>query len=438
MNSIEENDSIREMFRRAMPDDLPAAVEHSMQRRLTAFRERFDTPAASEPLGLARFWNRLARWMGGLTMRQRIALGGGGMVAVLGLLLLWGGIIAKPVSAMEKMAEEIRKAKSYKHTGFSTSGGEGTRRSSMTEYWLAPDLKRLEASQDGAWEGPGPQATNIVPGRNKPWISINHQTKTFHRCQPQFEDRSPVLKLENLGKFFGNADRELGTKEISGKKARGFEIDTMKIDPDYPFPATMEIWLDTKTNLPVRVRYDTKNEGHSETTYEIGDIQWNVELDPVLFDPTPPEGYKDDTPKTPASEKQIRQITEALRIYAELRDRHYPQTKVGIIEFTKLRSAYPMVTTKTEHGKATARNDSDRKTEIVSEKVSKTFAGFTLLQEIHNFNPDAAYYGKMVGPKDKDKVLLRWKLDDERYEVIFGDLRAEIVTAERLRALEAK
>jgi hypothetical protein len=48
-----------------------------------------------------------------------------------------------------------------------------------------------------------------------------------------------------------------------------------------------------------------------------------------------------------------------------------------------------------------------------------------------------AYYGKTVGPQDKDKVLLRWKLDDGRYEVIFGDLRAEAVTAERLRALEA-
>jgi hypothetical protein len=53
-------------------------------------------------------------------------------------------------------------------------------------------------------------------------------------------------------------------------------------------------------------------------------------------------------------------------------------------------------------------------------------------------NPDAAYYGKTVGPKDKDKVLMRWKLDDGRYQVIFGDLRAEKATAERLRALEGK
>jgi hypothetical protein len=50
----------------------------------------------------------------------------------------------------------------------------------------------------------------------------------------------------------------------------------------------------------------------------------------------------------------------------------------------------------------------------------------------------AAYYGKAVGPCDKDKVLLRWKLSDGSYEVIYGDLRAEAVPFGRLRALEGR
>jgi hypothetical protein len=60
------------------------------------------------------------------------------------------------------------------------------------------------------------------------------------------------------------------------------------------------------------------------------------------------------------------------------------------------------------------------------------------MERIRTYNPDAAYYGKTVGPSDKDKVLFRWKLDDGRYQVIFGDLRAETVTAERLHELEGK
>jgi hypothetical protein len=38
------------------------------------------------------------------------------------------------------------------------------------------------------------------------------------------------------------------------------------------------------------------------------------------------------------------------------------------------------------------------------------------------------------GPSD----ATRWKFDDGRYEVIYGDLRAETVTAEQLRALQGK
>ena len=51
---------------------------------------------------------------------------------------------------------------------------------------------------------------------------------------------------------------------------------------------------------------------------------------------------------------------------------------------------------------------------------------------------EAVYYGETVTAADSDKVLLRWKLDDGRYRVIFGDLRIEDVSAERLAELEAE
>ena len=39
-------------------------------------------------------------------------------------------------------------------------------------------------------------------------------------------------------------------------------------------------------------------------------------------------------------------------------------------------------------------------------------------------------------PKDADKVLLRWKVSDKEYRVIFGDLHTQTVTAEKLAELE--
>jgi len=50
---------------------------------------------------------------------------------------------------------------------------------------------------------------------------------------------------------------------------------------------------------------------------------------------------------------------------------------------------------------------------------------------------EPAYYGESVTPADADKVLLRWKISDNEYRVIFGDLHTETVTPEKLTELEA-
>jgi len=49
---------------------------------------------------------------------------------------------------------------------------------------------------------------------------------------------------------------------------------------------------------------------------------------------------------------------------------------------------------------------------------------------------DAVYYGEKVTPEDADMVLLRWKVSDNEYRVIFADLTVENVTAEQLGELE--
>ncbi len=71
-------------------------------------------------------------------------------------------------------------------------------------------------------------------------------------------------------------------------------------------------------------------------------------------------------------------------------------------------------------------------------KINSVVLSLNQIAYVLTINCDGAYYGKTVRPNDKDRVLLRWKLDDGRYEVLFGDLRAETVTAERLHDLEGK
>ena len=49
---------------------------------------------------------------------------------------------------------------------------------------------------------------------------------------------------------------------------------------------------------------------------------------------------------------------------------------------------------------------------------------------------DPAYYGDKVTTKDTGAVLLRWKVSETGYQVIFGDLTTRNVTPEQLAELE--
>jgi len=294
-----------------------------------------------------------------------------------------------------------------------------------TEYWLASGSTRFEFERSVARPGKKPPASaghiSICSARDKSWVCIDTRTKSFSRHTTNPKNDSHLERLDLLGNFSGQADRELGMKEIGGKRARGFQINVEKIDASLS-PGVAEIWIDSESHLPVLVCYELKLGGFP-TTIRVADIQWNIDLDPKLFDPSPPKGYTDVTPKPLPLEKQVRQITEAFRYYSEASGERYPRrTKVGLIDLLELVKRLGIGTTSKEPQWA--------------KMPAKLRDGFLQAQTINNENPDAAYYGKTVGPTDKDKVLLRWKLDDGRYEVIFGDLRSETVTADRLRKLE--
>jgi hypothetical protein len=395
-------------------------------------RERLLTllPAATRPSEPTRSRNRITYLIGELSMRQRIAaLGGVGVSAVLMILLFWIGSIATPVSAMEKMAENIRKAKSCKYMHINRvekhvpiPGKPPYREYSHVIYWLAPDSDRCDSiiTYPRTWKGPGPEDTDISPV-GKPGIFINHQDKTFYR----YPCKQPMIssKLQDLGNLSGEAEQELGFKEIGGQKARGFLVNVNKIYSDYSHSEPAEIWVDVGTNLPLLVRYKTKFQFSTLTTL-LTDIQWNIDLDPKLFDTTPPAGYTDATPKTPTLEEQGPGIVEALKIYAEASGGRYPRNISELIDdLCKMYGIdkYPAGETEGNAGKA-----------------AKAIKGSDYLNKIKAYNADAAYNGETVKSSDKDKVLFRWKLDDGKYAIIYGDLHYETVSAERLRELEGK
>jgi hypothetical protein len=52
---------------------------------------------------------------------------------------------------------------------------------------------------------------------------------------------------------------------------------------------------------------------------------------------------------------------------------------------------------------------------------------------------EPVYYGQSVGPDDAEAVLMRWKVSENRYRVIFGDLSTQDVsTGELAELLDSK
>jgi len=249
-----------------------------------------------------------------IVMNRRFQLSAGaivGFAAALGFLLLWGGGAGQSVSAMEKMAENIRKARSFKavvvdeEQSTSKTGKTIKTRMSGTVYWLATGTSRADFKGQDLYASGGPtievDMTFILFPDKSIDITVDHRAKTFCKAYGPCKADRLLEMIAKLGEFSGQTDRDLGTKEIDGKNCRGFEIDAGRLFgqphcPVGPGVKTVEVWIDSKSSLPVVVQFKWKD-NCSENTARIQDLQWNIDLDPKLFHTTVPKGYTDETPR---------------------------------------------------------------------------------------------------------------------------------------------
>ena len=74
--------------------------------------------------------------------------------------------------------------------------------------------------------------------------------------------------------------------------------------------------------------------------------------------------------------------------------------------------------------------------QVNKEQTYDVFFASTFYDKLIREKKDVVYYGDKVTPEDKEKILIRWKIEKNKYRVVFGDLRLENVSAERLNELE--
>jgi hypothetical protein len=189
--------------------------------------------------------------------------------------------------------------------------------------------------------------------------------------------------------------------------------------------------VDVDTFLPVRLETNIVTKKEAMRIREVSyDFRWNIVINPNDFEPRKPSDYRSDTPEDVVirggSEENT---TKALRLFADAVG-YYPASLEREPFMAELKSRITL-----DPNAYDENSGQDKTRKSLNEWLLMTNPTLFYKPLVED-KKDPAYYGETVTPKDADKVLLRWKLSNNEYRVIFGDLHAETVTPEKLAELE--
>jgi outer membrane lipoprotein-sorting protein len=257
-----------------------------------------------------------------LTFRRRLALAGLSFSTIAALALLFltlnsGG----QLSGMERMAARLNEVTSYRFRVYSETTTtddqarqQTTWRETGADFWRAPNAFRGAErivqlkSADGvlAAEKVLEDFVEIFPA-NKRGIFIDHHRKTFffEDYEPLGSTTYPMVPLKKIREDGPPPTRDLGSKQISGKKAQGYEVNLTVGNP--PRKHDWQVWIDPQTDLPLEIGYQVDDHGQPRTTtvFRLLDFHWNEQLDSSLFEVSTPAGYREiPPPKIPPGEPE--------------------------------------------------------------------------------------------------------------------------------------
>ncbi len=275
----------------------------------------------------------------------------------------------------------------------------------------------------------------ITPKQKKYW-RVEFDDVTAERLW-QMNDPRTYLKAILECKY-----ESLGRATIDGIEVEGFQT----TDPYFfliggGIQIDAKVWVDAKTRLLVRYDFTWPNFDQMGTKIiERGhivmhDFQWDIPVDAAEFEPVIPDDYTGRVVKYPAHITE-ETVIQGLKVLVELLGK-YPENIIDIDGKTVLRLAETSETPAAMRLKEEIKGFTD---EQIDNKLVDFWMPIRGLGRFYDMlaqdGKDPAYYGKTVTPKDADKVLMRWKVSDKEYRVIFGDLHAETVSPERLAELE--
>jgi len=263
----------------------------------------------------------------------------------------------------------------------------------------------------------------LMPDQKK-YTRIEFDDEMFAKMKNQNHDPREMVKQIIRCEY-----TELGRSVIDGIEVEGFETTDPSFMAGMAKDIKIRLWVDVENWLPVRQELDIKVNEQMQMQGVDYDYQWDIQVDASEFE-IPPDYSLLAEVEMPGMKDEGKTV-QGLRAFAEITDGRYPS------------SMTMMAIMQESYGEVFKSMDIDPTKEPTPEQSQWLMDKMMLLQAPYIFyaqlvqeNKEPAYYGDRVTAEDADAVLMRWKISDDQYRVIFGDLSAEDVTAEELAELE--
>ncbi len=344
--------------------------------------------------------------------------------------------------ALADVLARIEQATGYAYQMRSTINGQKTNTVLISNVLISQEngvkiiTKRINRNKDEVNSGdtyllPKLNAVIFVVHENKMYVRLKFDGMKLEYYKQEYNDPRVIIK-----QILSCEHTSLGQSVIDGITVEGFQTTDSAYEGGFmgqadfegkPDKVDVKLWVDVNTFLPVRLEEDivtTRGAHMHEVSY---DFQWNVAVNADDFTPVIPQGYKSTGEIVVPAFKEENAI-KGLRQFANLAG-EYPDDLDAVSLNKKARKLIGFDIDSLED------LSDDEKTKFTSQLMSIMGPAF-FYEKLVDDKKEPVYYGHTVGPDDTNKVLMRWKLDNIQYRVIFGDLSIKNVTSPELAELE--
>jgi outer membrane lipoprotein-sorting protein len=296
---------------------------------------------------------------------------------------------------------------------------------------------RLDTTLNGIpmqqmYMNPGEKVMVMLMPSEKKYMRIVLTDETLAKTKNQMQD--PRDMVTNFMSAQPGQYKELGKNTINGVEVKGIEVNNPPVMKGIYSNFTGRMWVDVATEYPVRMEIEGEMKIGGQNINMIivmDDFEWGAELSPDLFKPDIPADFTTmGEMKLPAQDETG--AIEGFKLFAEITDGKYPSQMNAM---AAVMEALPELQKKSRSEQSGEPNNQAEQ-ELLN-KTMKLQGPFVFYQKLLREGNEPAYYGDKVTAEFGDSVLMRWKVSDKQYRVIFGNLTVKTVSDKELAALEA-